>query len=123
MADPKEIVKKIVEKLKNKKAKVKKVETQPEGTKGTSLPGPLKKALEEELGVNLSKVRVHTGGNAGEIAKSLGAKAFTVGNDVFFGKPGDAKDAATVAHELWHVVQQGKGKMPKAQDGKALTSK
>jgi hypothetical protein len=73
--------------------------------------------------MNLSKVRAHSGGNAGEIAKSLGAKAFTVGNDLYFGKAGEAKDAALVAHALWHLVQEGKGKTPKTQDGKALTRK
>jgi hypothetical protein len=123
MADPKEIVEKIATKLKGKKAKVKKLEMEPNGTKGTSLPGPLKKALEAEMGVNLSKLRVHTGGNAAEISKTLGAKAFTVGSDIFFGKPGDAKDPQTLAHEVWHVVQQANGRVPKAMPGKALTSK
>jgi hypothetical protein len=123
MADPAEIAKEAAEKLKGKKAKVKKLITEPEGTKGKPLPGPLKKALEESLGAKLDKVRVHTGGNAAQIAKELGAKAFTIGQDIYFGKSSDGGKVELIAHELTHVVQQGNGKMPKVVAGKALTSK
>jgi hypothetical protein len=83
----------------------------------------VKAAPEEQFGANLSKVRVHTGGNAPEIAKGLGAKAFTIGNGIYFAKPGDANDPEVLAHELAHVIQQGNGRMPKEKDGKALTSR
>ncbi len=83
----------------------------------------MKKALEDQLGVDLGKVRVHTGGNVPDLAKELGARAFTIGTDIFFANPGDAKDPEMLAHELTHVVQQGGGRMPKEKDGKALTSK
>ena len=123
MPGPEEVVKKKAEELKGKKAKVKSVEAKPEGTKEQSLPTKVKKALEEELGANLGNVRVHTGGNAPDIAKKLGAKAFTMGNDIYFAKSGDAKDPEILAHEIIHVVQQGGGRMPNEKDGKALTSK
>lgn len=123
MPGPDEKIKAIVEDLKGKKAKVKSIEGKPEGTKEAPLPPAVKKALEDELGASLGKVRVHTGGNVPDLAKGLGAKAFTIGNDIYFTKPGDAKDPEVLAHELTHVVQQGGGRMPKEKDGKALTSK
>ncbi|MDZ4130895.1 MAG: DUF4157 domain-containing protein [Hydrogenophaga sp.] len=123
MASPEEIAKDVSEKLKGKKAKVKTISAMPEGTKEKPLPPAVKKALEETLGTKLSKVRVHTGGNAPELAKELKAKAFTIGNNIYFAKKGDAKDPEMLAHEMVHVVQQGGGKMPKEKDGKALTSK
>lgn len=121
MADDK--IKKALEDAEGKKAKEKSIETAPEGTKGKPLDKDVKAALEEQFGANLSKVRVHTGGNAADIAKELGAKAFTIGNDIFFAKPGDAKNPETLAHELAHVLQSKGGKMPAEKDGKALTSK
>lgn len=118
-----EEIKKIAERLKGKKAKVKKLDKEPAGTKAKKLPKDVQAGLEEALGAKLDKVRVHTGGNAAELAKSLGAKAFTQGTDIYFAKPGDAKDAKLLAHELTHVVQQGNGRVQKAQPGKALTTK
>lgn len=123
MPDPSDIVKETTEKLKGKKARTKKLSSQPEGTKGKPLSGPLRKALEEALEADLSKVKVHVGGNVAELSNELGAKAFTIGTDIYFAKPSDAKNLKTLAHELTHVVQQGNGKMPQASDGKALTSK
>ncbi|MCR8725837.1 eCIS core domain-containing protein [Frigidibacter sp. ROC022] len=112
-----------VEKLKGRKAKVKPLPEAPSGTRGVALPKDVKEMLETHFKTNLSKVRIHTGGNAADVGKKLGAKAFTVGNDVFFGKTGDAGDKKLLAHELTHVIQQGNGKIPPAQKGKALTSK
>lgn len=116
-------VKEVAKKLKGKKAKVKKLDTALSGTKAVKLPKPLAKALEEELGAKLNKVRVHTGGNAAELCKQIGSRAFTHGNDIAFAKSGHAKDNALLAHELTHVVQQGGGRVPKAQKGKVLVTK
>jgi len=117
-------IKKITAKLKGKKAKAKPLKTEPSGTKATKLPKDIAKGMEEAFGTDLSKVRVHVGGNAAEMCKELGAKAFAMGNDIFLAKPGDAKNSKFLAHELSHVVQQGGGKkMPKAKKGKVLVSK
>ncbi|UWQ30866.1 DUF4157 domain-containing protein [Leisingera sp. M523] len=67
--------------------------------------------------------RVYVGGNAKDVCKELKAKAFTVGNNIYVMKPAFAKDTDLLAHELTHVLQKGKSKMPKAKDGVALTSK
>lgn len=123
MALKPEEVKAEVEAAKGKKAKRKTLKTAPEGTTEKKLPSDLRKGLEAHFGGNLGKVRVHSGGNAKDVCKELKARAFTVGNDIFVVKPAFAKDSAFLAHELAHVLQQGKGKMPKAKDGVALTSK
>lgn len=107
-----------------KKAKLKKLDKEPEGTKAKKLDKDVMKALEESFPkAKLKNVRVHTGGNATEMAKSLKAKAFTMGSDIYLAKPGDAKNKTLLAHELTHVIQQSQGKMPKPMPGKALTSK
>lgn len=114
----------VIESAGGKKAKVKKVEQAPTGTKAKKLPKEVLEAVEQAFPkAKLRNVRIHTGGNAKDVSKQLGARAFTIGDDIFFGKPGDAADKKLLAHELAHVVQQGQGKMPKAQPGKALTSK
>ncbi|MEO0379161.1 MAG: DUF4157 domain-containing protein [Pseudomonadota bacterium] len=121
---PNEKVKKAVEKLKGKKAKVKPIKTEPEGTKAAKPPADVLETMEAVFGGDFKKVRVHSGGNAADICKELGSKAFTQGSNVYFGKPSDAKNKELIAHELAHVVQQSGGKkMPKEQKGKALVSK
>lgn len=117
-------VKSTAESLKGKKAKVKALDSQPEGTKSIKLPKAVKEGLEEHFGAKLSKVRVHFGGNAMQMCKEVKARAFTQGNDIYVSKPAFAKDSTFLAHELTHVIQQAGGKkMPKVQEGKALTTK
>ncbi|SDK80413.1 eCIS core domain-containing protein [Nonomuraea jiangxiensis] len=67
--------------------------------------------FEPRLGVDLAGVRVHTGTAAGAAARSLRAKAYTVGHDVVFGTgryaPETVQGRLLLAHELAHVAQQG----------------
>jgi len=112
-----------VEATKGKKARRKKLKSDPAGTSSKKLPSDIRKGLEQHFGARLAKVRVHTGGNAKEVCRELKAKAFTSGNDVYFMKPGDAKNADLLVHELAHVLQQGGGKMPKPKEGIVFTSK
>ncbi|MEO3872717.1 DUF4157 domain-containing protein [Nonomuraea sp. B12E4] len=66
--------------------------------------------FEPRLGVSLAGVRVHTGTAAGAAARSLQAKAYTVGDDVVFGTgryaPESDQGRLLLAHELAHVAQQ-----------------
>jgi len=59
---------------------------------------------------DLSDVQVHTDATAADAASSLGAKAFAVGNDIFFGagyfQPGTDKGDQLLGHELAHTAQQ-----------------
>ncbi|MDB5598460.1 MAG: hypothetical protein JWN71_504 [Xanthobacteraceae bacterium] len=67
--------------------------------------------FEPRLASHFSGVRVHTGPAAGELARSVQARAFTLGNSVVFGagqySPGTDTGRRLMAHELTHVVQQG----------------
>lgn len=117
-------VKQIAESLEGKKAKIRRFQTEPTGTKAKKLPKDVLKGLEEHFSTKLTKVRVHIGGNIKDVCKELKATAFTIGHDVFFKNPGHAKDSKLLAHELTHVIQQSHGKMPKkVKPGTALISK
>lgn len=111
------------EALNGKKAKRKKLLSAPEGTKGKKLPSDLRKGLEAHFGSKLAKVQVHSGGNAKDLCKELKAKAFTIGNDIYFAKAADTKNPERLVHELTHVLQQGGGRMPKPKDGVAFVAK
>jgi hypothetical protein len=62
---------------------------------------------------DLPDVVLHRGSAAARSAAHLGADAFTVDRDVFFGSGAFAPDtpsgAALLAHELTHVAQQSRG--------------
>jgi hypothetical protein len=74
---------------------------------GSPLPDEVRGFMEPRFGHDFSKVRVHTGGDAVQMNRELGAQAFAHGSDIYFGAgKAPAKDALT-AHELTHVVQQG----------------
>ena len=69
--------------------------------------------MEGHLGADLGDVRVHTGGKADQLNRSVQAEAFTTGSDVFFksGKyaPESTDGKRLLGHELTHVVQQRSG--------------
>lgn len=75
---------------------------------GTSLTGATRAAFEGALGTDLGSVRLHTGPAAAELNRQVSARAFTIGQDIFFA--GGAPDLATesgqhlLAHELAHAV-------------------
>jgi hypothetical protein len=66
------------------------------------------------FGYDLSEVRIHTGPEADTLNHRLGAAAFTIGSDIFFGRgeydPGSPAGLEVIAHELVHVVQQDSGR-------------
>jgi hypothetical protein len=77
---------------------------------GEPLPDYLRSELESELGADLSGVRVHINQDSFRAAHSLGARAFTHGNDVYFSSaqydPNTATGKHMLSHELAHVIQQ-----------------
>ncbi|MGZ8359033.1 MAG: eCIS core domain-containing protein [Allosphingosinicella sp.] len=83
--------------------------------KGTApgLEPELKGKVESAVGTDLGDVRVHTDRAAAETASDLGARAFTVGHDMFFGqgeyRPGTTEGQKLIAHEAAHTVQQKGG--------------
>lgn len=123
MADTFDIVKTTVEDLKGKKARIKKVDAAPTDTKFKKLPSDLAKAMRESFKGDFRKIQLHTGGNIKDVSKQLKAKVFTIDQNMYFAKAGDAKDLGLIAHELTHVAQQNGGTMPKTSKGRAFVSK
>jgi hypothetical protein len=78
---------------------------------GSPLEADVRARLEPSFGVDLASVRVHTAGYADALSRSLGARAFTTGRDVYFRAgaydPSTTAGRELLAHELAHVVQQG----------------
>jgi hypothetical protein len=62
------------------------------------------------MGHDFSQVRVHTGPDAAESARAVGAAAFTVGQHIVFGSgayaPATEKGRELLRHELTHTIQQ-----------------
>ncbi len=65
----------------------------------------------QKFGRDMSDVHVHTDAASDTISRSLNARAFTIGSDVFLTKgvnpDGGGASMQTMTHELTHVVQQG----------------
>ncbi|MFF7791437.1 DUF4157 domain-containing protein [Streptomyces sp. NPDC007991] len=80
---------------------------------GQPLDAGVRRDLEEQLGHDLSRVRLHTGPEAGRLTELLGADAVAVGQDVFFRegayRPGTTDGQRLLAHELLHTVQNPHG--------------
>jgi hypothetical protein len=72
--------------------------------------------MESRFGQDFSGVRVHEDASASARAEALHAHAYTVGQDIVFGRravaPGSREGRHTLAHELAHVVQQRRGGGP-----------
>jgi hypothetical protein len=83
---------------------------------GRPMEAPLRRFMESRLGHDFSGVRLHTGRQAEESAKSVNALAYTAGQNVVFGAGGYAPDTPRglhlLAHELGHVVQQSRNPPP-----------
>lgn len=101
-------------------------ETQLTGSKeiGSELPAGVKSEMETGFGADFSNVRIHTGNDAVQMSRQIGAQAFTHGNDIFFNEgkfdPSLKTGRHLLAHELTHTIQQGssvQGKMVQKVDG------
>ena len=76
---------------------------------GTGLDAGVRNRFEGDLGP-LTDVTVHTDDTSDALNRSVSARAFATGTDVYFAKgeysPGSADGDRLIAHELAHVVQQ-----------------
>ncbi|MGW4059386.1 eCIS core domain-containing protein [Amycolatopsis sp. NPDC004747] len=88
---------------------------------GQALDGGVRSDLESAYGRDFGGARVHTDARAGALAEELGARAFTVGEDIAFApgeyRPGTLGGDALIAHELAHVQQQRDGAGGEGVDG------
>jgi len=100
-----------------------------DGTRGSGagLAQDVRSRFEGDLGP-LGDVTVHTDDTADNLNRSVSARAFATGTDVYFAKgeynPGSADGDRLLAHELAHVVQQrgaaNSGPLTVSQPGDAL---
>ncbi len=77
---------------------------------GQPMADNIRKPMEQAFGADFSGVKVHTDGQSDQLNRSIQARAFTTGRDVFFRQgeynPGSRDGQELIAHELTHVVQQ-----------------
>jgi hypothetical protein len=78
---------------------------------GSPLDKDLRIQAKQILGKEFDGVRIHTDEKANQLSHAINARAFTIGNDIFFKSgafsPETSKGRETLIHELTHVVQQG----------------
>jgi hypothetical protein len=83
---------------------------------GEPLQQALRNDMEQRFDHDFSSVRVHTGEAAERSARDVGARAYTVGQDIVFGSGQFAlatiEGRRLLAHELTHVVQQSGSSRP-----------
>ena len=80
---------------------------------GTPLSADTRAFFEPRFGQDFSMVRLHTDTRAATSARALGARGYTVGNEIVLGEDAQwvppAPGAKVLAHELAHVIQQRGG--------------
>ncbi|MDW8284449.1 MAG: DUF4157 domain-containing protein [Myxococcales bacterium] len=77
---------------------------------GRPLEPWVQRKMEQGFGRSLDGVRIHDDQQAHAASQALGARAFTHGNDIFFGAgqyaPSSAEGMHLLAHEVTHTIQQ-----------------
>lgn len=80
---------------------------------GAPLPAPLLQRFERSFGRELGGVRVHSGAAARDAGAQISARAFTSGQNIYFGpgqySPGTPSGDRLIAHEVAHTIQQAGG--------------
>ncbi|MEH2240500.1 eCIS core domain-containing protein [Nostoc sp.] len=80
---------------------------------GQLMADNIRQPMEQAFGADFSRVKVHTDGQSDQLNRSIQARAFATGQDVFFRQgeynPGSRGGQELLAHELTHVVQQNGG--------------
>ena len=78
---------------------------------GSPLPDEVRQKMEQQFGKDFSRVVIHTDMQSDELCKELNARAFAIGNDIYFAtgefNPDSERGQELLAHELTHVVQTG----------------
>ena len=77
---------------------------------GSPLPASVRKPMERAFQADFSGVKIHTGSQSDQLNRSIQARAFTTGQDIFFRSSeynaGSTVGQEILAHELTHVIQQ-----------------
>ncbi len=78
---------------------------------GQPLPLTVRRFMEPRFNADFRNVRVHTNEKAAALNNRIGARAFAIGNQIFFGRdqfqPETSEGRELIAHELTHTIQQG----------------
>jgi hypothetical protein len=89
---------------------------------GSAIPDIFRSKLEQAIGADFTGVRVHNDSTADMLNRSISARAFTSGQDIFFKQgeynPSSSEGQKLLAHELTHTVQQN----PQLAQKKSLKS-
>ncbi|MBW4671107.1 MAG: DUF4157 domain-containing protein [Cyanomargarita calcarea GSE-NOS-MK-12-04C] len=84
--------------------------------RGSPLQTETRQVMESRLGHDFSKVRIHTDNQAHQAAKTTHARAFTVGEDIWFARgefsPHTSSGLHLLTHELVHTIQQRSSSTP-----------
>ncbi len=77
---------------------------------GAPLPDSVRAYMEPRFGTDFGGVRLHADAEAAGLNRSINARAFTHGHDIYLGAgasaPGTTDGNRLLAHELTHVIQQ-----------------
>lgn len=76
---------------------------------GQALDSRTRAFMEPRFGADFSNIRIHTDAQANQAAESIGARAYTLGNNIVFAQRAysDSNPGRhLLAHELAHVMQQ-----------------
>jgi Domain of unknown function (DUF4157) len=91
------------------------VRLQIQASVGVPLDATSRREMEAHFGHDLSRVRVHTDQAAASAAQLLGARAFTLGEHIYFNRgsfsPTTDSGRGLLGHELAHVVQGYQGQL------------
>lgn len=86
---------------------------------GEVLPAAIREPAERGMGHDFGSVRVHHDAAAASAADQLGARAWTVGSDIFFAGGRFAPELPAgdrlLVHELTHVMMQARSREPSIQ--------
>jgi hypothetical protein len=92
-----------------------------QGNGGEPLPPALAARMSALFHRDFTHVRLHTDEAAARAAAALGARAFTLGDHIYFNRdqftPDSPAGERLLVHELTHVVQYDEGRLPHADDG------
>lgn len=77
---------------------------------GSSIDSDTQSFMSSRMGSDFSDVKIHTDRQSEQLNHNLSARAFTVGNDIYFNRgeyePQSSEGKQLLAHELTHVIQQ-----------------
>ena len=79
---------------------------------GNKMDNETNSFMSNRFGSDFSDINIHTDNESIQLSNDLSAKAFTIGNDIYFNEgqyqPQSDEGKHLLAHELTHTLQQGK---------------